>query len=99
MSWVTTVILVSAPDEADALLFVNTRIEEYAFALTWPFEPVPCDSCAGGKNLESDICLGSFNGFDESKFLEVVLSAPWELPERVQILIRKESEDQFRNLK
>ncbi len=99
MSWVTTVILVSAPDEGDAILFVNKRMEEYAYALTRPFEPVPCDLCAGGKNLESDIYLGSFNGIDELKFLEVVASARWEIPERVQILIRKENEDQFRNLK
>lgn len=55
-------------------------------------------SCAGDKYMQSTVLAGAFNYLPLDEFVKVIESAPWECPEYVQLFIKEEHEERFKEI-
>ena len=95
MSVVTNLIFTCDQDDCARMLKVN----EY-------FKPtrglVNCDAVeqrgwyGGTKMLEADIYIGAFNGLHLPDFLDHLRTISWQFPDTVQLIVKKEDDEQFR---
>jgi hypothetical protein len=89
MSKVTNIIITTAIDESG--------IERLNLALQYYPDFLPVEShCGGNKAFESHVFLAAFNHLDIGEFKALARATPWDEPERVQIFIREQHEERFR---
>ncbi len=104
MSWVTNLLLAChAADDVDGdylppgLAIVKRWCEDpdqnMGQNMGWP---QPVDTVAGGtKHLEVGLFAWAVNHLDFYAFMEVVRTAPWEIPECVQVFALIQGDETF----
>jgi hypothetical protein len=105
MSWVTGIILVFSlgedvldtpdGDEWPILGEINKWLREHydeeMHDLTEP--------ASGGKGFPAVLTAGSFNFFDEDKFIALIQGLEWLEPENVQLFLKTENDEAFAPVK
>lgn len=96
MSRVTDVILTFSIGDVAGMETVNRVLrdesEGQAFVLTSAHEPQD-EVSGGGKRLQASVAMGAFNYVSDEVLIEAVRSHEWKMPERVQIFVKGEHDE------
>ena len=92
MSHVDNVILAfEESDSADLIARINGWLDENAYHQSFGPSLKSVDAAYGGsKVLEADLYVAAFNYFPEAKFLEFLRTLPWTQPQLVQVMIKRQ---------
>jgi hypothetical protein len=97
MSRVTNIILITTSDEAEGgVERLNNALA--AMAIVGAFERV--DEHAGGpKAIEAAVFMAAFNHLNIESFRQAVIKNQWDFPESVQLFIKEQEDERFREIR
>jgi hypothetical protein len=97
MSYVCNTILTFGilEDEKSRLLEVNRFFRNKGF-VSCDDEMLPAGWYGGGRMLETNICIGSFNYLDIGGLLGYLKEIKWEETENVQLILQNQDEVRFK---
>lgn len=107
MSYVANLILITSPD--DGAMGNNADLVS-AVQLGWALKRIQgytgsqsilkkvSQFAGGNKRMEVDVFLCAVNNLDVKEFLDAVKAVQWEMPERVQVLLKNENDEKFNDI-
>jgi hypothetical protein len=74
----------------------------FFFVMTGDYQhfviPTHNDWYGGSKAIADTLLIGAFNYFHLDEFVKYIKALPWTYPEKVQLLVRGEDDDQFHSV-
>lgn len=104
MSHVATVMLslglleeVELPNGTDYVPLIEERVNPWLMGPPYPRGQLNdlCPHFGGGKAPQVCVYGGAFNYLDIPAFLDFIASLPWEDPDRIQVFINDEHDEDF----
>ena len=56
---------------------------------------IAVDERSVGRAIEANVWIGAFNYLDLSWFMDLLRRAPWNMPERVRVFIKRQDDEFF----
>lgn len=91
MSNITNIIFVTSVDEDISM----QALREISSFVDMDWQSLKDEVTGGTKILECEVYVGAFNYFDENKFIDELKSIKWNYPEELQVMVKREDDDQF----
>jgi hypothetical protein len=98
MSWVTNVILKTAPGDAKTIQSLNERLRLKEWGerfVSCEDQSMPMGWYAGDKGLEIAIFPGAFNHLDMAELVSAIQAVPWKWPNQVQLFAQEDNSERM----